>query len=77
MKVSLRMLSHDPNYDYGTDDEEEEDDMDTEDFEEWVPLKAVGLGVGEPLSKNLNLPENWPDLFQSLNVNALNPISAF
>ena len=31
------MLSHDPNYDYGTDDEEEDDDMETEDFEEWVP----------------------------------------
>lgn len=30
------MLSHDPNYDYGSDDEDEDELMDTEDFEEYV-----------------------------------------
>ena len=34
MDVSLRMLSHDPNYKYDSDEDEEEDDMETEEFEE-------------------------------------------
>ena len=34
VKTCLSMLSHDPNYDYGTDDEMEEDSMDTEDYDE-------------------------------------------
>ena len=34
--VSLRMLSHDPNYNYDSDEDETvaDDDMDTEDYEE-------------------------------------------
>jgi len=35
VEVSLRMLSHDPNYNYDIDEEEEEEDtMDTEDYDE-------------------------------------------
>ncbi len=35
VEVSLRMLSHDPNYNYDTDEEEEvEDSMETEGFDE-------------------------------------------
>jgi len=35
VEVSLRMLSHDPNYNYDIDEEEEEEDtMDTEDYED-------------------------------------------
>ena len=32
--VSLRMLSHDPNYNYDEDEEEVEESMDTEEYEE-------------------------------------------
>jgi hypothetical protein len=32
--VSLRMLSHDPNYKYDSDEDEEEDEMETDEFEE-------------------------------------------
>ena len=37
MEVSLKMLSHDPNYNYDSDDDGDtvaEDDMETEDYEE-------------------------------------------
>ena len=38
VEVSLKMLSHDPNYNYDSDDEEAvaDDDMDAEDYEELV-----------------------------------------
>ncbi len=36
VKICLRMLSHDPNYDYGTDEEDSDNDMDTDDFGEYV-----------------------------------------
>ena len=32
--VSLKMLSHDPNYKYDSDEDEGEDEMETEDYEE-------------------------------------------
>lgn len=47
--VSLRMLSHDPNYKYDSDGDEEEDEMETEDFEEWVfSLFSSPLGLPPP-----------------------------
>ena len=48
--VCLRMLSHDPNYNYDSDggekdDEATEDDMDTDDFEEkWVWVGGWACG---------------------------------
>ena len=40
VEVSLKMLSHDPNYNYDSDDEEAvaDDDMDAEDYEELVRI---------------------------------------
>ena len=32
--MSLRMLSHDPNYKYDSDEDEDEDEMETDEFEE-------------------------------------------